>query len=93
MAGLRNTHKQCPAEVLAFLMDLFKYSDNSKNQFSDNFYRAALIDALAAAVSPCLVTQDPATISPDNLPEDVKKILYEVCIIDRNDHYIYFFKN
>ncbi|KAL7642103.1 UNVERIFIED_CONTAM: hypothetical protein RMT77_007977 [Armadillidium vulgare] len=78
MAGLRNVHKQCQPEVLAFLLDLFKYSDNSKNQFSDNYYRAALVDALSASISPALVNQDPATITPDSLPEDIKKILGEI---------------
>ena len=39
MAGLRNGHQICPPEVLSFLLDLFKYNDNSKNTFSDNYYR------------------------------------------------------
>ncbi|XP_076029935.1 TATA-box binding protein associated factor 2 isoform X2 [Oratosquilla oratoria] len=78
MAGLRNTHKSCPPEVLGFLMDLFKYSDNSKNQFSDNYYRASLVDALAASVSPAIVAHDPPTITAEAIGEDIKKILSEV---------------
>lgn len=78
MAGLRNTHKQCPPEVLGFLMDLFKYSDNSKNRYSDNYYRASLVDALAAAMSPALVPHDPATITSDTMTEDMKRVLCEV---------------
>ncbi|XP_068202285.1 transcription initiation factor TFIID subunit 2 isoform X2 [Palaemon carinicauda] len=78
MAGLRNVHKSCPPEVLAFLMDLFKYSDNSKNQYSDNYYREALVDALAASVSPALVQQDPATITSDTLTDDMRRILNEI---------------
>lgn len=54
MAGLRNAHGLCPPEVLRFLLDLFKYNDNSKNRFSDNYYKAALIDALAATVTPVI---------------------------------------
>lgn len=54
MAGLRNAHGICPPEVLAFLMDLFKYNDNSKNRYSDNYYRAALIEALGATVTPVI---------------------------------------
>lgn len=54
MAGLRNAHGLCPPEVLRFLLDLFKYNDNSKNRFSDNYYRAALIDALSATVTPVI---------------------------------------
>ena len=43
MAKLRNAHGVCPPEVLKFILDLFKYNDNSKNTFSDNYYRAALV--------------------------------------------------
>lgn len=32
IAGMRNVHNQCPKEVLAFVMDLFKYSDNQLNK-------------------------------------------------------------
>lgn len=78
MAGLRNVHKSCPPEVLGFLMDLFKYSDNSKNRYSDNYYRAALVDALAAAISPAPVQHDPATITSDTLTENTRRILTEV---------------
>lgn len=61
-------------------MDLFKYSDNSKNRYSDNYYRAALVDALAAAISPAPVQHDPATITSDTLTEDTRRILTEVCL-------------
>lgn len=57
MAGLRNAHGICPPDVLAFLMDLFKYNDNSKNRYSDNYYRAALIEALGATVTPVISVQ------------------------------------
>lgn len=57
MAGLRNAHGICPEEVLNFLMDLFKYNDNSKNRYSDNYYRAALIEALGATVTPVISVQ------------------------------------
>jgi len=32
MANLRNMHNICPPEVIKFLLDLFKYNDNSKNK-------------------------------------------------------------
>ena len=54
MAGLRNTHGICPPEVIRFLLDLFKYNDNSKNRFSDNYYRASLVEALGATVTPVI---------------------------------------
>ena len=78
MAGLRNIHQTCPPEVLAFLFDLFKYSDNTKNQMSDNYYRAALVDALAASVSPAVVQHDPANITPDTLSDSYRKVLSEI---------------
>ena len=52
MASLRNSHNICPPEVIRFLLDLFKYNDNSKNTFSDNYYRAAMVEALGETVTP-----------------------------------------
>ena len=52
MATLRNSHGICPAEVMKFLLDLFKYNDNMKNRLSDNYYRASLIQALGNTVTP-----------------------------------------
>ena len=52
MAQLRNDLGVCPTDVLRFLLDLFKYNDNSKNRLSDCWYRGALIEALGNTVSP-----------------------------------------
>ena len=52
MSALRNSHNICPPEVVKFLLDLFKYNDNSKNTFSDNYYRAAMVEALGGTVTP-----------------------------------------
>jgi transcription initiation factor TFIID subunit 2 len=52
MAGLRNAHGICPPEVMKFLLDLFRYNDNSKNRFSDNYYRAILVESLGNTVTP-----------------------------------------
>jgi len=75
MAGLRNAHGICPPEVLNFLLDLFKYNDNSKNTFSDNYYRAALVTALGETVTPVvsMLQQD-----GDNISEDTKRVLEEI---------------
>lgn len=54
MAGIRNSHGICPPEILKFILDLFKYNDNSKNRYSDNYYRASLIDALGATITPVI---------------------------------------
>jgi transcription initiation factor TFIID subunit 2 len=82
MAGLRNTHGICPQEVIRFLFDLFKYNDNSKNKFSDNYYRAALVDALAETVTPVVTAViDPTglqQITADALSTDTKCILEEI---------------
>ncbi|CAH0555152.1 unnamed protein product [Brassicogethes aeneus] len=79
MAGLRNTHGICPPEVIRFLLDLFKYNDNSKNRHSDNYYKAALIEALGCTVTPVVsMVQQGAPITAENLSADAKLILEEV---------------
>ncbi|KAJ8680194.1 hypothetical protein QAD02_015981 [Eretmocerus hayati] len=78
MAGLRNKHGICPPDVLSFLQDLFKYNDNSKNKYSDNYYRAALIEALGATVTPVISIQHGTVITADSLTYETKLILEEV---------------
>lgn len=82
MAGLRNVQTICPQEVLKFLLDLFKYNDNSKNKFSDNYYRAALVDALSETVTPVVsAVIDPTgqqQMTADALSTDTKCILDEI---------------
>lgn len=57
MAGLRNGHGILHHECMPFLMNLFKYNDNSKNRYSDNYYRASLIEALGATVTTSIIPQ------------------------------------
>uniref|UniRef100_A0A023F4P3 Transcription initiation factor TFIID subunit 2 n=1 Tax=Triatoma infestans TaxID=30076 RepID=A0A023F4P3_TRIIF len=79
MAGLRNAHGICPPEVIKFLLDLFKYNDNSKNRFSDNYYRAALVEALGETVTPVIsVVQQGTEITAESLSSDTKLILEEI---------------
>lgn len=81
MAGLRTSHGICPQEVVRFLLDLFKYNDNSKNKFSDNYYRAALIEALAETVTPAVSAVLARTFqqtSSEALPSETKLILEEI---------------
>lgn len=59
--GLRNIHGICPPDVVRFLLDLFKYNDNSKNHFSDNYYKASLVDALAATITPVISVMQPVS--------------------------------
>ncbi|UXI16704.1 Rap guanine nucleotide exchange factor 2 [Sarcoptes scabiei] len=79
MAGLRTDHGICPQEILHFLLDLFKYNDNSKNQYSDSFFRASLIDALSQTVTPVAITPifNSGSISTI-LSQDTKNILEEI---------------
>lgn len=80
MAGLRTVQCICPPEVLKFLLDLFKYNENSKNKFSDNYYRAALIDALAETITPVIsvMPHTGLSITADSLSSDTKLILEEI---------------
>ncbi|PSN33564.1 Transcription initiation factor TFIID subunit 2 [Blattella germanica] len=79
MAGLRNTHGICPPEVIRFLLDLFKYNDNSKNRFSDNYYRASLVEALGTTVTPVIsVVQQGTAITAESLSSDTKLVLEEI---------------
>ena len=80
MATLRTKLQICPPEVFHFILDLLKYNDNSRNKFTDNYYRAALIDALAATVTPAVktVTLTGTLPSTDSLTPDTRLILEEI---------------
>ncbi|XP_071743330.1 transcription initiation factor TFIID subunit 2 [Lepeophtheirus salmonis] len=79
MAKLRNAHRICPPEVLKFLLDLFKYNDNSKNSHADNYYRAALVEALGHTVTPVVsVIENESAITAESLSPDTKLILEEI---------------
>ncbi|XP_058065181.1 transcription initiation factor TFIID subunit 2 [Anopheles bellator] len=79
MAGLRTAHGICPPEVIRFLLDLFKYNDNSKNHYSDNYYRAALVEALGHTITPIIsVVHQGRALSSENLSADAKLVLEEV---------------
>ena len=79
MGGLRNAHGICPPEVIKFLLDLFKYNDNNKNRYSDNYYRAALVEALGCTITPVVsVMQHGAPITFESLSSDTKLVLEEI---------------
>lgn len=85
MASMRNTHKQCPKEVLSFLLDLLKYNDNETNMFSDSYMLSALIDALCAAITPRVSVSLPAGVdvarSPAaSLSADTQALLQELVV-------------
>lgn len=73
MAGLRTVHGICPPEVVKFLLDLFKYNDNSRNHYSDNYYRANLIEALGKSITPVVsMVHQGAQLTAENLSADAK---------------------
>lgn len=80
MASLRTALQICPQEVFMFTLDLLKYNDNSRNRYTDNYYRAALIDALVGTVTPAVntVTLSGTLPSTDLLTSDTKLILEEI---------------
>ena len=82
MARLRTLHGICPNEVLHFLLDLFKYNDNSKNKFSDNYYRSGLVEAIVETLTPVVSAVLAPTghnrVSSDALSPETKLILEEI---------------
>ncbi|XP_074642286.1 transcription initiation factor TFIID subunit 2-like isoform X2 [Tubulanus polymorphus] len=78
MAMLRDTHNICPIEVLTFLLDLLKYTDNVRNKFSDNYYRAALIDALMHTLTPAVATVSMLGPSVESLSNEARLVLDEI---------------
>ncbi|XP_070555415.1 transcription initiation factor TFIID subunit 2-like [Ptychodera flava] len=74
MSKIRNAILVCPKEVVHFVSDLIKYNDNRKNKFSDNYYRASLIEALANTVTPS--TSLDKTV--DSLSSENKLIIEEI---------------
>ncbi|XP_017100570.2 transcription initiation factor TFIID subunit 2 [Drosophila bipectinata] len=79
MAGLRTSHGICPTEVMRFLFDLFKYNENSRNHYTDAYYRAALVEALGETLTPVVSVAIHGTqITTDSLSTDAKLVLDEV---------------
>lgn len=71
--GLRTSHGICPPEVIRFLLDLFKYNDNTRNHYSDVYYRAALVHALGNSITPVVsVALRGTPITSDSLSADAK---------------------
>ena len=77
MSALRNSHNICPPEVVKFLLDLFKYNDNSKNTFSDNYYRAAMVEALGGTVTPVVSVLQ---VRKKYCLQTILNVIFEICI-------------
>ncbi|CAG5129612.1 unnamed protein product, partial [Candidula unifasciata] len=81
MARLRDIHNLCLPEITKFLLDLFKYNDNSHNKWSDNYFRAALVEALSASITPAVTNVSLITgqvVTADMLSADIKLVVEEV---------------
>nr|XP_002126792.1 transcription initiation factor TFIID subunit 2-like [Ciona intestinalis] len=78
MSMLRNTHGVCPKEILHYLFGLIKFNDNSKNKYSDNYYRSALVDALNNTITPAVTLQSDQKVTADSMPMDIHTIVDEV---------------
>ncbi|ODQ51035.1 transcription initiation factor TFIID subunit 2 [Saitoella complicata NRRL Y-17804] len=50
ISRIRDNQQKAPAGVKQFLLDLLKYNDNSGNDYSDAFYLAKIMGALAATL-------------------------------------------
>jgi transcription initiation factor TFIID subunit 2 len=83
VSRLRNAHNLCPSEIVKFLLELIKYNENSKNQFTDAYYKAALIDALASTVSvsvAVVVDDDTAGPKSASLTPDMRLVIEEIVL-------------
>ncbi|KAH8305210.1 hypothetical protein KR018_003027, partial [Drosophila ironensis] len=79
MAGLRTSHGICPPEVMRFIFDLFTYNENSRNHYTDAYYKAALVEALGETLTPVVSVAIHGTqITTDSLSTDAKLVLDEV---------------
>lgn len=61
--------------MITFILDLFKYNDNSKNRFSDAFFRASLVEAISETVTPVTAV---TTSHSEALSPEMRNILDEI---------------
>jgi transcription initiation factor TFIID subunit 2 len=78
MGNLRNVHNLCPNEIIRFLLDLLRFNENSKNRFSDSYYKAALIDALSATVTSTAFAANIQDIKSTNLTHELRLVIEEI---------------
>ncbi|WKY07895.1 hypothetical protein Q1695_007411 [Nippostrongylus brasiliensis] len=63
-------------EVQCFIVDYIRYNDNSINRYSDDHYRASLLNALAACIAP-VTTLGGGNYIPDALSWDMNEVVEE----------------
>ncbi|KAL4001961.1 Peptidase M1 family protein [Acanthocheilonema viteae] len=76
LARLRSPSNSALSEVHHFLIGLVKYNDNTVNRYSDDHYRASLINSLAATLVPA-ESRDITNMSPLSLSTNMKELLSE----------------
>ncbi|KAF5402510.1 Transcription initiation factor TFIID subunit 2 [Paragonimus heterotremus] len=75
LATLR-VQQVCPREVLSFLSDLLRHNDNSRNLYSDCYYRADLIRTMKDTLTPTIVVR--GVMSASSLPVEARTVVEEV---------------
>ena len=82
MGNLRTVHNICPVEVVKFLLDLIKYNENTKNRFSDCYYRAALVDSLTNTLSSSVASlkNDTFGSKSSNLSSELYSVIEEIVL-------------
>uniref|UniRef100_A0A1I7UH72 Transcription initiation factor TFIID subunit 2 n=1 Tax=Caenorhabditis tropicalis TaxID=1561998 RepID=A0A1I7UH72_9PELO len=76
ISRLRKQSGECHEEVQSFLLDLIKFNDNTTNRYSDDFYRAALFNSLAASIFPS--EHLPSRVDlPENLSNEMRVLIKE----------------
>ncbi|XGW29419.1 hypothetical protein V3C99_008885 [Haemonchus contortus] len=63
-------------EVQCFIVDYIRYNDNSMNRYSDDHYRASLLNALAACIAP-VNTLGGGNYIPDALNWEMNEVVEE----------------
>ncbi|KAF2754193.1 hypothetical protein EJ05DRAFT_494569 [Pseudovirgaria hyperparasitica] len=67
MARIKDDNGQAPSDISHFFLDRLRDNDNSENDFSDNFYVAGLMDALAETLRVPRVNSDDLQAEIDDL--------------------------
>ena len=79
----RNKDRVCPPEVINFLFELIHYNENSKNRFSDAFYRSSLIEALGNTLTNISLTSTTTNVDlllNHTLDNNTKRIFDEILL-------------
>lgn len=80
----RNKDRVCPPEVINFLFELIHFNENSKNRFSDAFYRSSLIESLGNTLASIGLTNTTTTnvdlLLNHTLDNNTKRIFDEILL-------------